>query len=48
MKLFRTLRKLCNSRPPQTWRHVYAAILTLLLLFLAAVFAIDYLKGTLP
>lgn len=48
MKLLLALRQLWNSRPPQTWTEIYATITTLLLLFLAAAWLIDALKGALP
>ncbi len=48
MKLMLTLRKLWSSLPPDTWVEIYAVIITLLLLFLAAAWLLDALKGSLP
>ncbi|GAI62149.1 unnamed protein product, partial [marine sediment metagenome] len=48
MKLLPALRRLWTSLPPQTWTEIYAAIITLLLLFLAAAWLLDALKGALP
>ncbi|MBA7569737.1 hypothetical protein ES708_11478 [subsurface metagenome] len=48
MKLLLALRPLWNWLPPQTWTEVYAVIWTLLLLFLAVVYLIDWLQGLLP
>ncbi|MBA7540167.1 hypothetical protein ES705_32461 [subsurface metagenome] len=48
MKLFLVLRKLWNSRPPDTWAEIYATIITLLLLFLAAAWLLDALQGARP
>lgn len=48
MKLMLALRRLWAWLPPATWVEVYAVILTLLLLFLAAATLLDILKGSLP
>ncbi len=48
MNLMRTLRKIWLWLPPQTWTEAYIVIGTLLLIFLAAAFILDMLKGALP
>ena len=48
MKLLLALRKLWSSLPAQTWTETYAAIFTLLLIFLGMAYACDFFKAALP